>query len=65
MKAAIWWGPDRPDQTIEEIEPRTLGSGEVRVRILAANACVTDVIDSKPRAVAADLGRPGRPGAGL
>jgi S-(hydroxymethyl)glutathione dehydrogenase/alcohol dehydrogenase len=34
---------------VEDVEPRALGAGEVRVRILAANACVTDVIDSKPR----------------
>ncbi len=49
MRAAIWWGPDQA-QTVEKVEPRALGPGEVRVRILAANACVTDVIDSKPRA---------------
>ncbi len=48
MRAAIWWGPGQP-QTVEDVEPRPLGPRELRVRIAAANACVTDVIDSKPR----------------
>ena len=48
MKAAVWWGPGQP-QTIEDVELRLPGPGELQVRITAANACVTDVIDSKPR----------------
>lgn len=49
MRAAIWHGPDQA-QTVEQVELRNLGRDEVKVRIHAANACVTDVIDSKPRA---------------
>lgn len=48
MKAAIWHGPGLP-QTVEEVEPRAVGPTEVKVRITAANACMTDVIDSRPR----------------
>ncbi len=48
VKAAIWWGPGQA-QTVEDVELRTPGPGELLVRISAANACVTDVIDSKPR----------------
>ena len=48
MKAAVWHGPDLA-QTVEEVTLRPLTPNEVLVRISAANACVTDVIDSKPR----------------
>ncbi len=48
MKAAIWHGPGLP-QTVEEVELRGVGPAEVKVRITAANACMTDVIDSRPR----------------
>lgn len=49
MKAAIWHGPGLP-QTVEEVELRALGPTELVVRIGAANACMTDVIDAQPRA---------------
>jgi S-(hydroxymethyl)glutathione dehydrogenase/alcohol dehydrogenase len=49
VRAAVWHGPDL-SQTVEEVEQRALGPHEVLARISAANACVTDVIDSKPRA---------------
>jgi len=48
MRAAVWHGPDQP-QTVEEVALRPPAESELLVRILAANACVTDVIDSKPR----------------
>ena len=48
MRAAVWHGPGQL-QTVEDVELRAPGPGELLVRITAANACVTDVIDSKPR----------------
>ncbi len=48
MRAAVWWGPDRA-QTVEDVGLRPVGPRELGVRITAANACVTDVIDTKPR----------------
>src|SRR5580765_7110064 len=41
MKAAVLYGKE--DVRVEEIEPKPLGQGEVRVRIEAALTCGTDL----------------------